>query len=435
MTWPSPNDPHSVVSDAALCKHFGVIQHAYEHFAHCHACSYRYEHGDLPRVGPVVALEADQVNDIQVDVNFIPTDLAQAMCRLVEDVVARSGKTPRAAAHAAALGLLQRVLNGKSATKRQLAMELKRLQPYAHAPVRLTELEKLLSVDQKQFNRLVKGRSAKALPNLLEATRKHFNRFMKNEKGVVHYYEKPLTRETALLMADLLYSLDPAARDDCLAIIREADRRVTHATVQLESKRQAAANATVESMAKRQAVDRPSSNYFGSLNIEAAGKAYLAILKALDPRALRQPLSDANVPETPVSVRARQRSILPRLEESLESVLGPAIADNQVVLGPAITDPDFAKNEASADYKEAAKIAARKAISPRRRRVKRGPVDAWQFVTLSGAKMLAQENAVSYRPGTKRDVLIEMLKAANVAPPKPPTKPATEDDFTDPDLL
>lgn len=108
---------------------------------------------------------------------------------------------------------------------------------------------------------------------------------------------------------------------------------------------------------------------------------------------------------------------------------------NNGVFGPALTDPDYGK-------KEAARIAAARAA---RERAKAGvadepesavavavsDADPWSFITISGAKMLAQQHGVSYQPRVKRAVLIDALKLAGVQPPEPPANPDADDGFTE----
>lgn len=108
-------------------------------------------------------------------------------------------------------------------------------------------------------------------------------------------------------------------------------------------------------------------------------------------------------------------------------------------LGPALVDPDYARKQAALRGQEVAdeetddeardeeRVALLAAGSG-------DTSDPWTFVTLSGAKMLAQQHNVSYPPRVKRDALVAALKDAGVAPPAPPEKPATEDDFDDDDL-
>jgi hypothetical protein len=57
-----------------------------------------------------------------------------------------------------------------------------------------------------------------------------------------------------------------------------------------------------------------------------------------------------------------------------------------------------------------------------------GDVDPWSFVSLSGAKVLAQHAQISYRPGVKRKALIEKLQEAGVQPPAPPADPDADDE-------
>lgn len=98
--------------------------------------------------------------------------------------------------------------------------------------------------------------------------------------------------------------------------------------------------------------------------------------------------------------------------------------------GPAITDPDYAKKQAALRHAEKVTAAATAEdgddaddetanketgdIDPRNLKDNRNP---WSYVTLSGAKVLAQKNNVSYKPGIKRPVLIDLLIDAKVVPP------------------
>lgn len=139
------------------------------------------------------------------------------------------------------------------------------------------------------------------------------------------------------------------------------------------------------------------------------------------------------------------------------------------LLGPALTDPDYHEKQeagkrakAKADRRAADQAAAmeqallegrlpevdRRAAGegeeseselddvdgdrePHEEPPANDPVDPWSFVTLSGAKMLAQTKGVSYNVKIKRAALIELLQAAGVAPPAPPARPATVDDVED----
>lgn len=77
--------------------------------------------------------------------------------------------------------------------------------------------------------------------------------------------------------------------------------------------------------------------------------------------------------------------------------------------GPALLDPDY-------DTKQKAKRAApidEEADEPDQ------DDDPWGHITLSGAKVLAQQNGVSYAPRIKRTELIADLVAAGVVPPLP----------------
>jgi hypothetical protein len=100
---------------------------------------------------------------------------------------------------------------------------------------------------------------------------------------------------------------------------------------------------------------------------------------------------------------------------------------NNGQLGPAITDPNYAAKQSA--LRPARQIADETGDGGEEVEPVTG--DPWQFVTLSGAKMLAQERGVSYAPRVKRDDLVEALKGAGVQPPAPPAKPATEMDITD----
>lgn len=103
-------------------------------------------------------------------------------------------------------------------------------------------------------------------------------------------------------------------------------------------------------------------------------------------------------------------------------------------LGPAIIDPDYAKKQAA---KRLAEKQTRDAEPDRieeeesaiSQRSDAAAGDPWAYVTLSGAKMLAQQHNVSYQPRVKRDALIAALKHAGVEPPAPPADPDANDDF------
>lgn len=117
---------------------------------------------------------------------------------------------------------------------------------------------------------------------------------------------------------------------------------------------------------------------------------------------------------------------------------------NEGQYGPALTDPNYAAKQAAkrAAERAAAKAAAADALqqledlgpeddAEAAAGSGEGALDAWDYVTLSGAKMLAQEHGVSYAPRVKRDALVEALQLAGVQAPPPPAHPATEDDFSD----
>lgn len=84
-------------------------------------------------------------------------------------------------------------------------------------------------------------------------------------------------------------------------------------------------------------------------------------------------------------------------------------------LGPAITDPNFAAKQA------AKRAASTPPPDPADAPATTAPVGTWAGITLSGAKKLAQENGVSYKPGVKLEALLKLLTTAGIAPP-----PATE---------
>lgn len=98
------------------------------------------------------------------------------------------------------------------------------------------------------------------------------------------------------------------------------------------------------------------------------------------------------------------------------------------VLGPAISDPDYAKKQAAA-RKATSPKAPKLAVSAPSATVPDGDVDPanlsdprnpWTYVTLSGAKMLAQQSEVSYVPKIKRADLIAELQKKGVTPPPVP---------------
>lgn len=106
------------------------------------------------------------------------------------------------------------------------------------------------------------------------------------------------------------------------------------------------------------------------------------------------------------------------------------------VFGPAITDPDYAakqkalreaRERSSAEHDddddEAADSPEDTPSTDDEPTADDG--DAWSQVSLSGAKMLAQQFNVSYVPRVKRAQLIDQLIAAGV---KPPVKHADDDE-------
>lgn len=118
------------------------------------------------------------------------------------------------------------------------------------------------------------------------------------------------------------------------------------------------------------------------------------------------------------------------------------LTTNDGEFGPALTDPDYGKKEAA---KRAERRAGNQAAAeeqallegklPDHDRRDEGEgdeegatVDPWSFVTLSGAKMLAQHAGVSHKPGVKRQALIAVLQKAGVTPPEPPANPDADDD-------
>jgi hypothetical protein len=167
-------------------------------------------------------------------------------------------------------------------------------------------------------------------------------------------------------------------------------------------------------------------------------------------RRLRQSLQrKAMHPEVRSRIEHEEQRIAskPRHDDYAKTEASPdykqaaKIANDDDGLGPMFTDPEHGYWEAAALAARREARAAEKAKSARlggeeeREQLEASAVDPWSFVTLSGAKMLAQEHGVSYAPRrVKRDALVEQLKRAGVKPPAPPSRPATEDDFTDPDL-
>ena len=111
--------------------------------------------------------------------------------------------------------------------------------------------------------------------------------------------------------------------------------------------------------------------------------------------------------------------------------------------GPAITDPDYAAKQAAAKGKRVAPIVPQDDSGEDgeddelEEEVVGGPVDPtdikdprnpWTYVTLSGAKVLAQKHGVSYVPRIKRTELIGDLQAAGVVPPAIPDDLDEDDD-------
>lgn len=128
-------------------------------------------------------------------------------------------------------------------------------------------------------------------------------------------------------------------------------------------------------------------------------------------------------------------------------LIGKALADRSSKIikatgggafGPAITDPNYAdkqralRERRAGDQDAAAEQALLDGTLPEadRRTLFEGPVDLanlhdprnpWTYVTLSGAKVLAQTANISHVPRIKRADLIAELQAANVTPPPVPS--------------
>jgi hypothetical protein len=151
------------------------------------------------------------------------------------------------------------------------------------------------------------------------------------------------------------------------------------------------------------------------------------------------------------------------LKESGDGKFGPGIVGKHLAaraaglmkassggkLGPAIMEHDFAAKQA------AKRAAAQKEgdagadtvetegddpedeedegeftgdVDPKNLKDPRNP---WSYVTLSGAKVLAQEAQVSYKPAVKRPALIAQLQAAGVVPPAIPEEEGEGDKKAD----
>jgi hypothetical protein len=112
------------------------------------------------------------------------------------------------------------------------------------------------------------------------------------------------------------------------------------------------------------------------------------------------------------------------------------VSTNDGQFGPALTDPNYATKQAAKRAAERdAEGSAKEPTDSEGDETGAGSgepgegdaVDPWTFVTLSGAKMLAQTAGISYRPGVKRQALIEVLKTAGVIPPAPPADPDADE--------
>lgn len=105
------------------------------------------------------------------------------------------------------------------------------------------------------------------------------------------------------------------------------------------------------------------------------------------------------------------------------------------VFGPAIVDPEFARKQAAkraaaeAEGSDAATDTGETDTGDGTEEIT-GDIDSanlddprnpWHYITLSGAKMLAQTARVSHTPRVKKADLIAMLQAAKVVPPPVPT--------------
>jgi hypothetical protein len=165
-------------------------------------------------------------------------------------------------------------------------------------------------------------------------------------------------------------------------------------------------------------------------------------------------LTDAEVLERTGHGRFGPGIVGPELYERSKRIM---TATGGGLFGPALTDPDFAKKQ------QAARVATQRGddgpessdefdddddvdvdvdvdedqtestgggaftgnVDPADLSDPRNP---WTYVTLSGAKMLAQQKGVSYAPRVKRAELIAALQAANIEPPPVPENPSAGDD-------
>jgi hypothetical protein len=104
--------------------------------------------------------------------------------------------------------------------------------------------------------------------------------------------------------------------------------------------------------------------------------------------------------------------------------------------GPAIVDPEYARKQAAAKLAAPATegdddtedgedddIEPEGDVDPTNLKDPRNP---WSYVTLSGAKVLAQQAQVSHKPNLKRKELIAILQEAQVVPPPVP-EPSADD--------
>lgn len=147
--------------------------------------------------------------------------------------------------------------------------------------------------------------------------------------------------------------------------------------------------------------------------VEAADK------ELADQQAAADALSDADV-----------------LEKSGYGRFGPAIIGQPLydrarkilrstgggIFGPAITDPEFAARDRARRRLPDDAIGVEQRIVNLAAEGVRGGAnetpseDAWQRVTLSGAKLLAKQYGITHGRA-KREEIIEQLKAAGVVPP------------------
>ncbi len=181
-------------------------------------------------------------------------------------------------------------------------------------------------------------------------------------------------------------------------------------------------------------------------------KAALAALDDEDRLAYHEELKQWQIEEEKERVDAMTDAQV--LKETNNGVLGPAVVGERLAFrarailkatgggkfGTAITSHDPEHNTENGKEAVRKRLEAQRGIprsllekqeresaEPTETKPLSGP-EAWQHVTLSGAKVLAQRNQVSHIPRVTRTQLIASLVAAGVAPPEVPAETPDEEE-------